>query len=162
MPSNSRSRPPAASQCPRKKRKQRQAHNVSKPAFAVIMHMMAERRHRLALPQKVQVYRACWVISILKEHSQNQLYFSSGEVTCTHLFNLLAQGSTVTLFRMCPSAMDCSRVPCNPPTVPYLPVTPTLRVRFVYKFLSYYEGVVHRSGRSPSWMSRIVEGDLAE
>lgn len=42
------------------------------------------RRYQLALPQKVQVYRACWVISILKEHSQSsQVYLLFGETMDT-------------------------------------------------------------------------------
>ena len=42
--------------------------------------------------------------------------------------------------------MDYSRILCNPPTVPYLPVTPTLRVRFVYEIHQLrHEEIVHGS-----------------
>lgn len=57
--------------------------------------------------------------------------------------------------------MDYPRIPCNPPTVPYLPVTPTLRVRFVYEMLQLqHEEIIHGLDHSPSWMSRYVEGDV--
>jgi hypothetical protein len=57
--------------------------------------------------------------------------------------------------------MDYSRIPCNPPTVPYLPVTPTLRVRFVYEMPQLlHKEIVHGLDRSPLWMSRNVEGDV--
>jgi hypothetical protein len=79
IPGTSRSRPPDASQCPRKPKR---AHDVSKSASVVIdVYYAGEKKYQLALPQKVQVYRACWVISILKEHSQSQfIHFSSGKV----------------------------------------------------------------------------------
>jgi len=56
----------------------------------------------LALPQNVQVYRACWVISILGAVAQSQSFSFEGDVGLSfssHLFNLLAQGGTVTLAR---------------------------------------------------------------
>ena len=64
---------------------------------------------------------------------------SSGDVQgkiIKHLFNLLAQGSTVALSNMRqPETNLVFHVNCL--TVPYLPVTPTLRVRFVYKMIQY-------------------------
>jgi hypothetical protein len=64
------------------------------------------------------------------------------------------------MFRL---AMDYSRIPYNPPTVPYLPVTPTLRVRFVYEILRLQNGeTVQGLDRSPLWMSRNVEGDVLQ
>ena len=50
------------------------------------------------LPQNVQVYRACWVISICARTSSTKMH-KDRQMVITNFFNLLSQRGTVTLDR---------------------------------------------------------------
>jgi hypothetical protein len=66
MLSNSKCRPPVASHCPVKTKKKTKAASWARQK----KNRNPAQRFSLALPQNVQVYRACWVISILEGQSR--------------------------------------------------------------------------------------------
>jgi len=95
------------------------------------------------------------------------VYFVCSESQHTHLFDLLAQGSTVAL-------SETGRISLGRPhvqrihagiallTVPYLPVTPTLRVRFVCKTISNDLEGSHSPDLSPWLALRVSRYDMSE